>query len=180
MTAPDPLKDESVVAVGEDATAERYLRERLLPQVAWLDDKARRAKQLHIGIGGGGVGFAGAVPFVNSIATQVHELVYLSSAMSAVVAVATALSAFGRYQDTWSRYREASNELTSLRFRFEHRVAPFDGEDRLARLVDATESILSGESTAWASELRNKGVTGQRRGHGEEKSRGREEGRPKE
>lgn len=139
-----------------DPQAERYLKDRLLPQITWYKARSRRAKRLHQVFGWSGMSMAGAVPLLNTFLHGQPEVGLVSSGMSAAVAFATATTTLGRFQGDWLRYREMATKLTALHQKFLYRVKPFDGDDPLTDLVEIVEDLLSDETTAWGVERRSR------------------------
>ena len=134
-------------------SAGSYVQNRLDPQLAWYERKSAKAKQALWSLSAVQFSSTALIPLLNAFATETKEALYLSSAFAAVAAIATGLTALGRYNENWVRYRKCATSLESLKLKHQHRVPPFDGPDADLRLIELSEATIETEADQWATQM---------------------------
>lgn len=130
-----------------------YIQNRLDPQLAWYERKSATAKRSLWSLSAVQFSSTALIPLLNAVSAEAKEALYLSSAFAAVAAIATGLTALGRYNENWVRYRKCATSLESLKLKHQHGVAPFDGPDADIRLIELTEATIETEADQWATQM---------------------------
>lgn len=134
---------------------EAYIRERVLPQLAWHEGASRKGKQMHWGLSSVQLGATASVPIVNTMGDFL-ETTIITSVLAGCAAVATGFAAFGKHQENWLRSRKTVAALEEALARHRHGVDPFSEADADARFVHMVEDILRGEHESWQTEMARK------------------------
>ena len=134
------------------ARAERYIVDRLDPQLKWYEDKASAAKTAHHRFAGLQIAATAVVPVLNSFAHDLFAMTYAASIAACIAAVAGGFAGFRRNEENWLRYRQTASALQALKVVYAHRGPPFQGDDRDDMLITQTEQILENESRQWTSD----------------------------
>ncbi len=134
---------------------EAYIRERVLPQIAWHDQAAQKGKRAYWGLSSVQLGATASVPVVNTMGDFL-ETTIVTSLLASCAAIATGVAAFGKHQESWLRSRRTSAALEEALTRFRHAVTPFDEDDAEARFIISVEEIMRGEHESWHSEMSRK------------------------
>ena len=150
--------DDKAPAAATAVPIDEYIANRLDPQIAWYEAKARKAKNgywwLTI------IQFAGTalVPVLNSLSAFDRNFLFVSSGSAACAAFATGFLVLQRPMEHWIRYRNAATMLGSYRTRHTYRTKPFDESDADRLLIDMVEHEIATENDTWAVEMRRTGT----------------------
>jgi hypothetical protein len=136
----------------EDSPGERYLKDRLEPQIAWFEAKSAASKRRFQSLNTVQVTLPLLVPLFN-LAGKDQPYLIAAAICGAAASAAAAFSIQGRYQENWGRYRATASLLTSLAMRYRHRVPPFDAPDRDSQLVGEAEALMQKEATDWLQDV---------------------------
>lgn len=135
-----------------ESPGERYLKERLEPQIAWFEAKSASSKQRFHALNTVQVTLPLLVPLFN-LAGRDQPYLIAAAICGAAASAAAAFAIQGRYQENWARYRTTASVLTSLAMRYRHRVPPFDSADRDSQLVGEAEALMQKEATDWLQDI---------------------------
>ena len=130
-----------------------YIQSRLDPQLSWYEQKSARAKRSLWYLSAVQFSSTAIIPVLNAVSAEARAALYLSSVCAAAAAIATGLTALGRYNENWVRYRKCATSLESLKLKHAHRVAPFDGADADSRLIELAEATIETEADQWATQM---------------------------
>jgi Protein of unknown function (DUF4231) len=130
-----------------------YVDQRLKPQLAWYEARARGAKRWRHGLASVQIISTIAIPVVNVFTHSV----YVSSTLAGIAALSTAFENLFGHRDHWLGYRQTAQALETLLMRFNLSLPPFDGADKHERIITEGEAILDGEGAKWAESVKQRG-----------------------
>jgi hypothetical protein len=130
--------------------AEQYLKDRVDDQIDWHDRKSqwnqRCFKRLQLAI----IVSGALIPLISIVNTGLEYTQKIAVAVLGVaVAIATGILTLYRFQEVWIDYRLTAESLRSEKFRFQTKVAPYDGPNADSLLVHRAEAILSHQNVQW-------------------------------
>jgi ryanodine receptor 2 len=136
--------------------AQIYLQGRLRAQRQWYLRKARKYQMAYFFI----LGVIGLLYLFNFFwALFAGSAFWLVAISTTIALILFAILDFFNFSPLWHQYRQSAEELESIEKRFHAQVPPFDApkaEERLQRLVEQVEHVLSTEFSFWFAMLQQR------------------------
>jgi hypothetical protein len=130
-----------------------YIKQRVDDQIQWHDATSGWNQRWYKRVQIATILLAALVPFVAVFEAVPSAPSWLYKCVVGLLGVAAAVAAgiagVYRFQERWIDYRMTAETLRSEKFRFETRVAPYDGGDSFSKFVENVEAILAGQNERW-------------------------------
>lgn len=126
--------------------AKAFIARQLDPQIEWFERKAKRAKNLYVGLASLQLFATSSIPVLNATINSATA----STTLAAVAAVATGLVAIGKHQEHWVNYRRTADALRAIKLNHDLRLEPFNGIDADLLMIKSVNALLHDERDNWA------------------------------
>jgi len=127
---------------------ERYMSERVDHQINWYSKRSARNKKSFLNFQIGAILSAASIPIIAQFLdfSWVSMTIAVLGGVSAVIASVVSLSQF---RERWTDYRTTAETLKHEKFLYLTGAGPYEDERNFPRFVEAIESLISQENTAW-------------------------------
>ena len=127
--------------------AEKYIAERLDPEIMWYDKRSAGNKTRLMCTEIAIIASTAAVPVIILFDNVTARVV--AAALGALAAVLSSTLALFRYREHWTRYRRTTATLRHEKYLYLTRSAPYDSDDAFSILVARVEHLISQEHSDW-------------------------------
>jgi hypothetical protein len=136
-----------------------YIERRIIPQLKWHSDKAKRNKRWFYGVEITTLGAGTAIPIVNVWpATDPHLAGLLSAILGGLVVLAAAIGKLFKFQENWLQYRALAEMLEREEEHYKVGAGEYADADESARnrlLVEHVEGLLASTTSQYITTHRS-------------------------
>ncbi|MBT3207055.1 MAG: DUF4231 domain-containing protein [Bacteroidetes bacterium] len=134
----------------EKTEFEEYLKSRYEDQINWYDKKAADNQRIYKQLQWLAIIFSAITPVLVAFDSKPKWLIWITVAISAIVAIATTVIKTFKYQENWINYRTTCETLRKEKHFYTAKINEYDSaEDKEALFVDRVEALISRENTMW-------------------------------
>lgn len=129
-------------------TEQEYIAQRVDGNINWYNKKAMANKQYHIASKMLIMVLSATIPVITLIQFDLKPKDIIIATIGAAIAILTGLSGLMSYQEKWTGYRSAAEELVHLKTIYLTKTGDYKDRD-FDYFVSAVEDVLKGERAAW-------------------------------
>jgi len=127
---------------------ERYMSDRVDHQIDWYSRKSARNKKLFLSFEISAIASAALIPIISQWLDLSWASVTIAclGGLSAIIASTVSLL---QSRDRWADYRTTAETLKHEKYLYLTGSGPYEEDKSFPRFVEAIESLVSQENTAW-------------------------------
>jgi len=130
-------------------TMQQYMTERVDTQIAWYNKKAAINKTYHYLGKTVIMCFSAAIPVIALVRFNSEIKDIILGVLGAIIAILSGMASLMSYQEKWTEYRLAAEELMHEKMTYLTRTEHYK-EQGFDSFVARVEEILKGERTKWS------------------------------
>lgn len=139
----------------DEQTFKRYLEERYNGELSYYNKKSSHNKKWNQRFQISIIVLSAITPVLALLDKQIFniETKFLTTVVASLVAIASSIGKFMKYEENWVNYRSVCESLTREKYLMEAGISEYarcaDNESRYKLFVERAESIMSKESGLW-------------------------------
>ena len=140
----------------------RYLEERYNDEVKYYNKKSGECKKWNQRFQVTIIVLSAITPVLAILDNKIFniETKFLTTVVASIVAIASSVSKFMKYEENWVTYRSVCESLTREKYLMEAGISEYarctDNESKYKLFVERAESIMSKESGLWLTSASSK------------------------
>lgn len=140
----------------DQKTFDEYVKNRYEYEVMWYDQKSIRNKRISYVLRLITLCLSSIVPVIAALQLEFNGLIYATIFISAIVAIATGLIGYGKFEELWHSYRTTCETLKKELNYYKCRCGEYcEANDPERIFVERVESLISKENTEWVAMIKD-------------------------
>lgn len=131
---------------------EKYVEERLLPQITYYDSKSSNARKMYYRLAIANIIILALIPVATPLVDSFHFVKYIIALAGATASTLTGIQMVRKDKEIWLAYRGTCETLQSEHEHYKHSSGPYKQltEDaRNALFIETCEDIMTREHSSW-------------------------------
>lgn len=140
---------------------EKYIEERLAPQIAYYDSKSSNARKMYYRLAITNIIILALIPVATPLVDTFRFVKYIIALAGATASILTGIQMVRKDKEIWLAYRAACEALQSEREHYKHLSGPYrrlSEDDRNALFIETCEGIMTREHSSWLTLMKKEDV----------------------